>query len=282
MAGPEHNHCRGQMVSQEHTVELSVQGYAGCAFQLYGTWTGTVTFEGAEVGGQYQPLAALPLSEASGVVTTATANGVWRSSCAALVSVRARLSTGGTGTVLVGIRATVAGVGPMSLASGGGGGGAITAADGALATEGLIADAKAVGDTVGTLNAHLRGIDYLINEFVDTALHQAKVNIQNATIAVTQSGAWSVTDTPVAVTGSAPATATSAGASGNALALNASRKYVDITNTDAAVTVYLAFGGSAAVVGSGICLAPGASVRLQTTQAIQAIGVAVLAIQEWT
>jgi hypothetical protein len=46
--------------------------------------------------------------------------------------------------------------------SGGGGGGAVTIIDGGNVVEGTVADAAVTGDSPGTINAHLRGIDKLL------------------------------------------------------------------------------------------------------------------------
>lgn len=190
MAGPEHTHGKGALSAQDHTWELSVIGYAGCVLQLSGTWTGTVTFKGSENGTDFDVIAALPLSEATGVVTTATANGHWRLAVDGLARIQAKFTTFGSGTVVVSARATVGGVGPMTPGSGGGGGGASTIADGADATQGLIADVAVVGDVAGTLSAKLRGLSKILNDVWDSVNHWFKVSIQNATLAVTQSGSW--------------------------------------------------------------------------------------------
>jgi hypothetical protein len=76
-------------------------------------------------------------------------------------------------------------------------------------------------------------------------------------------------------------------ASAQALAANATRTAVVLTNTSNAI-IYLAFGSNAAVVGSGIPLRPWGSLSLNVLdnvqQAINAIATAAnsnLAIQEW-
>lgn len=78
-------------------------------------------------------------------------------------------------------------------ASGGGGGGAVTIADGADVVEGELADAKVVGDNSGTISAKLRGINYLIALVTDIVNQRINVFVANTSLAVTQSGSWSVT-----------------------------------------------------------------------------------------
>lgn len=96
-------------------------------------------------------------------------------------------------------------------------GGAVTLADGADVAEGSTTDAAVATDATGTVNAHIRGLVKLLAACISIGSNWMMVSIQNATLAVTQSGAWSVTTTPtgaaavlsnqVAVTASAVALA---------------------------------------------------------------------------
>jgi hypothetical protein len=75
-------------------------------------------------------------------------------------------------------------------ASGGGGGGAVTIAAGADVTEGNTTDVAVNGDNAGTVSAKLRGLNKLFSDVWDSVNHYLKVQIQNTTLAVTQSGSW--------------------------------------------------------------------------------------------
>lgn len=81
----------------------------------------------------------------------------------------------------------------VNVKAGGAGGGAVTIADGADVTEGAIADVAVTGDNDGTVSAKLRGLDKILADVWDSVNHWLKVSIQNATLAVTQSGSWTVT-----------------------------------------------------------------------------------------
>ncbi len=74
--------------------------------------------------------------------------------------------------------------------SGGGGGGAVTIADGADVTQGAIADVSVPPGNAGTQSAKLRGLGALWSLVFDSLNNWLKVSIQNATLAVTQSGSW--------------------------------------------------------------------------------------------
>lgn len=99
------------------SVPLNVSGYASVAFQVTGTWVGTITFEGSVDGATFQALNATPTNSSSAATTT-TANGVWTGSVGGLKSARARMSAYTSGTAVVTIQAAASGG-----SSGGGGGG---------------------------------------------------------------------------------------------------------------------------------------------------------------
>lgn len=69
-------------------------------------------------------------------------------------------------------------------------GSAVTIADGADVTEGAIANTAVTGDNTGTVSAKLRGFNKIWADVWDSSNHWLKVSIQNATLAVTQSGSW--------------------------------------------------------------------------------------------
>ena len=82
---------------------------------------------------------------------------------------------------------------------------------------GSTADSAVVGDTSGSVNAKLRGINKILNNVWDSVNSWLKVSIQNATLAVTQSGVWNVGKSgyinTVWVAGHQPAAAAQASAS---------------------------------------------------------------------
>lgn len=57
---------------------------------------------------------------------------------------------------------------------------------------GTTTDAAVTGDNDGTVSAKLRGINKILADVWDNINHRVSVSVANATIAVTQSGAWSV------------------------------------------------------------------------------------------
>ncbi len=114
-------------------------------FSVSGTFTGTLTFEVTGDGSNWFSQQATKGSSAvAGTTTTSTGNYSVPHFLAARV--RATAWTSGTATVVASIAS--AGVSAGS-SGGGGGGGAVTAADGALVTEGTTTDAKAT-QTDGT------------------------------------------------------------------------------------------------------------------------------------
>lgn len=69
-------------------------------FQLLGTWTGTVTFQGTVDGTNYVAIQATNLNTGS-ASTTATANGLYRVDATGLTDFRCNFTTPTSGTVLV-------------------------------------------------------------------------------------------------------------------------------------------------------------------------------------
>lgn len=80
----------------------------------------------------------------------------------------------------------------VNVVAGGGGGGAVTIADGADVNAGSTTDAAITSDTNGTLSAKLRGLIAILADVWDNGANLLRVSIQNATLAVTQSGVWTV------------------------------------------------------------------------------------------
>lgn len=80
-------------------------GIADVAFQITGTWTGTITFEACTEGNEAAatPIAVSAVATPGTLVTTATVNGLFKTNngFAGGLKVRARLSVVGTGAALV-------------------------------------------------------------------------------------------------------------------------------------------------------------------------------------
>ena len=90
--------------ADEETVELSCASMGGCAIQITGTFSGTITFEGTADGGTWAALRVCPIGTSVSATTT-TAAGIWFACCVGLLKVRARMSTYASGDALVVIRA---------------------------------------------------------------------------------------------------------------------------------------------------------------------------------
>jgi hypothetical protein len=81
---------------------------ADAVFQILGTWSGTITFEAVTQGNEattanWTPIAVSAAATPGTLVTTATANGLFKTKDAwgGGVLVRARLTTATSGTALV-------------------------------------------------------------------------------------------------------------------------------------------------------------------------------------
>lgn len=90
--------------SAQEVVELSCASMGGCAVQVTGTFTGTITFEGTADGGTWAALRVCPIGTSVSATTT-TAGGIWFACCVGLLKVRARMSAYTDGTAIVVIRA---------------------------------------------------------------------------------------------------------------------------------------------------------------------------------
>lgn len=78
--------------------ELDVVGQSSCVIALTGTFVGTVTFEGTVDGTNWFSVFAAKLGDGA-IETTATATGLYRISCGALTSIRARISAYTSGSI---------------------------------------------------------------------------------------------------------------------------------------------------------------------------------------
>ena len=116
---------------------------ASVVVQLLGTWSGTVSFEGtANNGASWVSVQGTPVGGGSGV-TSATGDGCWQIPCAGLTSVRARVSSYASGTIL----ATITSSAGSPAGGGSGGGGTVTANQG---TPNTVGNAWPVEVTDGT------------------------------------------------------------------------------------------------------------------------------------
>lgn len=93
--------------ADEETVELSLLGMGGCAFQISGTYTGTITFEGTVNGGEWAALLVVPIGTTASTTTT-TGTGIFRACTVGLLAARARMSSYSDGYATVMIRAVSA------------------------------------------------------------------------------------------------------------------------------------------------------------------------------
>ncbi len=101
-----------QLGAAEEAVELSLLGMGGCAFQVTGTFTGTITFEGTVNGGVWAAMVVVPIGTTAKATTT-TAAGIFRGCTVGLLAVRARMSTYTDGYATVMIRAVSASAIPV-------------------------------------------------------------------------------------------------------------------------------------------------------------------------
>ena len=86
----------------EDACTATVASVQRSTIQLAGTWAGTVSFEATVDGSTWHAVGAHVSTVAFGgaVVTSATANGLWRLDVTEFQAVRARYSTDTSGTVL--------------------------------------------------------------------------------------------------------------------------------------------------------------------------------------
>lgn len=92
-------------VATGNGTSLDVVGQAGAVVALTGTFVGTVTFEGSLDDTNWFSVMAVKLGDGA-IATTATTTGLYRISCAALTSVRARVSAWTSGSITAKGRST--------------------------------------------------------------------------------------------------------------------------------------------------------------------------------
>lgn len=89
-------------LSATGSVTLQVNALtAGAAWQITGTFSGTVTFEGSVDGTNFVTLAVVPVGTTRTLTGTATAAGVWQMNTTGFTLVRARVSTYTSGTFVI-------------------------------------------------------------------------------------------------------------------------------------------------------------------------------------
>lgn len=156
----------GSLTALNATVALTTNGCTGGILQLLGTWTGTVVVEGSNDGGTTWVglnLIAQPFTGSTGTVTSVSANGDYTIlGVATWAQIRARMSAFTSGSATTQLNASQGAFAWMA-----------TQLDPAnLKAQAWLFDGtgNSISSTAGSLNA----------------------NITNSTLAVTQSGTWTV------------------------------------------------------------------------------------------
>lgn len=80
---------------------LNVVALERVAFQVTGTFVGTVTFEATVDGANWDALEVTDLSDSTSLATTATAPGIFVANCKGLAQVRAQVSAYTSGAISV-------------------------------------------------------------------------------------------------------------------------------------------------------------------------------------
>jgi hypothetical protein len=89
-------------LSATGSVTLPVNALNGsAAWQLTGTFSGTVTFEATVDGTNWVAAAVVPIGATRTLTTTATAAGLWQQNVSGLAAVRVRVSTYTSGTFVI-------------------------------------------------------------------------------------------------------------------------------------------------------------------------------------
>jgi hypothetical protein len=168
---------------------LTVDGYSGCAIDLRGTFTATVTFQGTIDGTNFFNLVATPVASAANVATvnTATAAGGWYVNCMGCIQVRARATAFTSGTITATLRAVAnpawiyqAPIGTTNAISG-------------TVTAGVSAGTNAIGDVGTQLRANATG--------AASIRHVISAATTNATVVKASAGrvaGWNISNTNAA------------------------------------------------------------------------------------
>lgn len=98
------NYIQGTVTATDEAITLNrFLTWGFVAFQITGTWTGTITFEGTVDGATWVTISVTP-SNSSTTATSATANGVWWIENTGYQGFRARFSTASSGTPKITIK----------------------------------------------------------------------------------------------------------------------------------------------------------------------------------
>ncbi len=97
----------GSLGALNAATALNLNGDAGFAVDIRGTWVGTITFQGTVDGTNWNTLAVVPLGAGSNVaaVTTTTTVGAWTGNGAGMSQVRVIMTAYTSGTATVTLRA---------------------------------------------------------------------------------------------------------------------------------------------------------------------------------
>lgn len=147
----------GTITQNGSTIVLDVQGLASLALDLTGTFVGTVVFEYTINGTDWYTL-TVNLVGSSSTVTGATAVGKWTANVAGFQTVRVRCTAFTSGSIVVAMRAVLAGGGS---GSGSGGGGDIQSAG---------ADAGSNTANAQTVNSRISGFNGTTWDRIRTAV----------------------------------------------------------------------------------------------------------------
>ena len=90
----------GSLTAAEQSVALTLAGAANVAWQLTGTWVGTVSFEASNDNTNWVAIWAYQAGTGT-IVQDSTVNGVFRNTTAGFAYVRARCSAYSSGTIVV-------------------------------------------------------------------------------------------------------------------------------------------------------------------------------------
>lgn len=92
--------AQGTIAALNDAVVMPTLNVGTVGFQLTGTWSGTVSFEGSIDGQNWIAVDADPVPSGA-AVTSASANGIFQIPCSGVTQVRARLSAVTSGGVTV-------------------------------------------------------------------------------------------------------------------------------------------------------------------------------------
>lgn len=106
-------------------VALPISGYGVVGFQIAGTYSGTISFEGSIDGSNWVAMTVYPSNSSTGVTTT-TSTGVWSGGVGGLQAVRARMSSYSSGTATVSLLSAIV---SARVGSGGTGGSSVVGTD---------------------------------------------------------------------------------------------------------------------------------------------------------